>query len=196
MLINKMTINNKILKLLRGSAILLRSITQTHKHYNMPITKQFPNGGYDVTVCRKQDILDCLDANIVDKDVVLAVISQCELDANNFIREGRWTGIPFLGNIRVPKRTQKLQSKEVQELIEEARNTLDRDKYYVFRKNLNVDLDREEKRERFFKYLVSSFANRNRRFYNKQVEKRGELGAQFLCYTLINISIGAPREDF
>lgn len=191
-----MTINNKILKLLRGSNTLLRSITQTHKHYNMPITKQFPNGGYDVTVCRKQDILDCLDANIIDKEVVLAVISQCELDANNFIREGRWTGIPFLGNIRVPKRVQKFESKEIQEIVDEARNTLDKDRYYVFRKNLTSDLYKGEKRERFFKYVVSSFANRNRKFYNKQVEKRGELGAQFLCYTLANMSIGAPREDF
>lgn len=191
-----MTINNKILKLLRGSNILLRSITQTNKHYNMPITKQFPNGGYDVTVCRKQDILDCLDANIIDKELVLAVISQCELDANNFIREGRWTGIPYLGNIRVPKRVQKLESKEVQELIETARNTLDKERYYIFRKNLGNDLSRGEKQERFFKYIVSSFANRNRKFYNKQVEKYGEIGAQFLCYTLANISVGAPREDF
>lgn len=191
-----MIINNKILNLLRGSTILLRSITQTHKHYNMPVTKQFPNGGYDVTVCRKQDILDCLDANIIDKEIVLAVISQCELDANNFMREGRWTGIPYLGNIRVPKRVQKFDSKEVQDLIEEARNTLDKERYYIFRKNLNGDISRGEKRERFFKYLVSSFASRNRKFYNKKVEKLGETGAQFLCYTLANISVGAPREDF
>ena len=55
---------------------------------------KFPNGGYDITVCRKQDIIDALDANVTDKEVVLAIITQCEVDATNFLKEGRWTGIP------------------------------------------------------------------------------------------------------
>ena len=30
---------------------------------------KFPNGGYEVTVLRKQDILDCIDDNIIDKEI-------------------------------------------------------------------------------------------------------------------------------
>ena len=170
----------------------------------MSDTFKFPNGGYDVTVVRKQDILDCLDANVVDKEVVLAVISQCELDASNFIESGRWTGIPFLGSIRVPKRLQKLRTPEVQELIDEAKNTLDKDRYIVFRQKLEADIHNEEKHERFYRYIVSHFVNNNRRFYNRLVRKytekcgepNGENIAQFICWTLSNMTIGLPKENF
>ena len=42
----------------------------------MADTYKFPGGGYDVTVFKKQDVLDCIDKNILDKDVALAVIEQ------------------------------------------------------------------------------------------------------------------------
>ena len=163
---------------------------------------KFPNG-YDVTVVRKQDILDCLDANVIDKEVVLAVISQCELDASNFIESGRWTGIPFLCSIRVPKRTQRLRSPEIQELIETAKNTLDKDRYLVFRQQLGDNIASEEKHERFYRYVVSHFVNNNRKFYNKLIrkynEKYGEETssniAKFICWTLSNMTIGAPKEN-
>lgn len=160
----------------------------------MSDTLKFP-GGYDVTVVRKQDILDCLDANIVDKDVVLAVISQCEIDAADFIQSGRWTGIPFLGNIRLPKRVLKYRTPEVQELINEAKNTMDKDRYLVFRQRLGTDIKIEEKQERFYRYIVSHFVNNNRKFYNKLVTKHGEKIAQFICWTLSNLSTVAPKEN-
>ena len=34
----------------------------------MADTYKFPGGGYDVTVFKKQDVLDCIDKNILDKD--------------------------------------------------------------------------------------------------------------------------------
>ena len=162
----------------------------------MSDTFKFPNGGHDVIVCRKQDIIDCLDKNVVDKDVVLAVISQCELDASKFLAEGRWTGIPFLGSIRTTKYRQKINSPEIKELIKEARETLDAKRYYVFRQQLGKELSNEVKEERFYRYIVSGFVSKNRNFYNKQVSKQGEAFARFLCYTLTNITIGAPKEDF
>ena len=160
----------------------------------MADTLKFP-GGYDVTVVRKQDIIDCLDANVIDKDIVLAVISQCEIDAANFIQEGRWTGIPFLGNIRLPKRVLKYRTQEVKDLIDEAKNTMDRERYMVFRQQLETDIKKEEKQERFYRYTVSHFVNNNRKFYNKLVKKEGEKVAQFICWTLTNLTVGAPREN-
>lgn len=190
MLRSKFTLN------LRGSDdnILLRRLINKYNSNNMSDTFKFPNGGYDVTVVRKQDIIDCLDANVVDKDVVLAVISQCELDAANFISSGRWTGIPFIGSIRVPKRIQRIHSKEVQDLIEEAKNTLDKDRYLVFRHRLGSDINREERENRYYRYIVSHFVNNNRKFYNKLVKKEGEDVAQFICYTLSNLTIGEHKK--
>lgn len=186
---------NNITLLLRGSCNeLLRMLIYKHKNSNMSDTFKFPNG-YDVTVVRKQDIIDCLDANIVDKEVVLAVISQCEIDATNFLESGRWTGIPFLGNIRIPKRRQKLDSPEVQKLIDQARNTLDKDKYMVFRHRLNADICSKESEDRYYRYVVSHFVNNNRKYYNKLVKIHGEDAAQFICYTLSNLTIGEPKEN-
>lgn len=64
---------------------------------------RFPNDGYDVTIVKKQDILDCIDENIIDKEVALSIVEHCEKTAAEFISSGRWTGIPFIGNIRIPK---------------------------------------------------------------------------------------------
>ena len=89
---------------------------------------KFPSGGYEVTVCKKQDILDCIDKNIIDKEVALAIVERCEIDAANFLKEGRWTGIPFIGNIRIPKLKQLEESPEQQALIAEAKANLEYNK--------------------------------------------------------------------
>lgn len=62
-------------------------------------TRKFPRG-YDVTIVRKEDVLEAIDDNIIDKEVALDLIKQLELDASNFIKEGRWTSLPFIGTIR------------------------------------------------------------------------------------------------
>ena len=67
----------------------------------MTDTYKFP-GGNDVKVIRKEDIINTINCNIVDKEVALAIVKQCEVDAANFLRKGRWTGIPFMGSIKVP----------------------------------------------------------------------------------------------
>lgn len=160
----------------------------------MQDTYKFPNG-YDVTVVRKQDIIDCLEDNIIDKDVVLAVINQLEVDASNFIQEGRWTGIPFIGNIRVPKRIQKLYSEEIQELIQEARETLPKDKYIVFRQQLSVELEKEEKKSRFTNYIISQFAAKYPKYYRQLINEGGEAYAKFKCWTLCNLNDYVPRNN-
>jgi len=153
----------------------------------MPDIFKFPNG-YDVTVCRKEDILKCIDENITDKEVVLAVIEQCEIDAATFMKEGRWTGIPYMGNLRIPKRQQILGSKDTKELFEDAKETLDRDKYVLFRQEFDKEISRSVKTERYFNYILSKFVTKNRRFYKRRVEEMGERYAKFYCYTLMNLT--------
>lgn len=165
----------------------------------MPDTFKFPNGGYDVTVVRKQDILDCLDENVIDKDVVLAVITQCELDASNFIKEGRWTGIPYLGSIRVPKHKQRFAEIKAKDLLNTAKENLDKERYLVFRNKLNTDIAIQVKQERFYRYNVSLYVSKHKKQYNELLnDKRAEkmkdkdAFARFMCYSFMYLSSYIP----
>ena len=78
---------------------------------------RFPRGN-DVVVCKKEDILATIDDNILDKELAYALIEELEITADKFLSEGKWVGIPFLGNIRKNKYREKLHSKETKELID------------------------------------------------------------------------------
>lgn len=143
---------------------------------------KFPNGGYDVTICRKQDILDCIDKNIIDKDVALEIIEHCEFQAANFIKEGRWTGIPFIGNIRKSKTKELLQSTEQQILISEAKEYLDKDKYILFRKTLNKENAKQISHERYYKYITSIAVNNNKKLFKRLCKTKGEVFARVFLF--------------
>ena len=147
----------------------------------MAETYKFP-GGYDVAIFKKQDIIDCIDKNIVDKEVALAIIEQCELDASNFLREGRWTGIPFIGNIRIPKGRVMESTVEQQELIQGARENLELDKYVLFRKQLGQENARHIRLERYYRYITSIAVCRNRQLYRKLCDEKGEYYARIFLY--------------
>lgn len=149
----------------------------------MADTVRFPNKGYDVTICRRQDILDCIDKNIVDKDLVLSVIEHCEFQAANFLREGKWTGIPFIGNIRTPKSITMLQSDEQQALIKEAKEKLDRERYFIFKKALTKENMERISQERYYKYITSIAVKKNRKLFNKLCKTKGEAYARLRFYT-------------
>lgn len=148
----------------------------------MPDTFKFPNNGYDVTICRKQDILDCIDENIIDKDIAKAIIEHCEFQAASFIREGRWTGIPFIGNIRVPKTIQIMKSEEQQALIKEAKEQLGREKYIMFRRQLNKETSKQISQNRYYKYITSIAVNKNRKLFKKLCDTKGEVYARLFLY--------------
>lgn len=149
----------------------------------MSDTFKFPNGGYDVKICRKKDIIDCIESNIVDKDIALAIVEQCEIDAANFIREGRWAGLPFIGNVRIPKGKAIEMSPEQQALIEEAKERLDPEKYVIFRKQLYGETFKQVKHERYYKYITSIAVNRNRKLYKRLCKTKGEHYARLYLYS-------------
>lgn len=149
---------------------------------------KFPNGGYEVTVRKKEDILKTIDDNIVDKDVAMAVINQLEVDAANFIQEGRWTGIPFIGNIRIPKARQIIESDETQALIKEAKETLDAHKYILFRTQLGKETSKKVKQERYYKYITSIAVSHNRKLYERLCRERGEYYARIYMFASYNIT--------
>jgi hypothetical protein len=143
---------------------------------------KFPQG-YDVVVCKKEDVLATIDQNILDKDLAIAIIEQIEVDATRFLQEGRWIGIPYIGNIRHNRYYQKIKSKEYKELIKTAREELDKDKYILFRKQLNTDIGKAINIERFNNYNASKFVTRNLKFYKYMRKTRGELAAKIIAYT-------------
>lgn len=165
----------------------------------MAETYKFP-GGYDVVVYKKQDIIDCIDKNIIDKDIALAIVENCEIDASIFLRKGRWTGIPFIGNIRIPKTKLMENTPEQQALIEEAKQTLEEDKYILFRRQLGEENSKRIKQERYYRYIVSIAVNRNKSLYNKLCEKKGEYYARIFLYASKNITSTdneyIPIEDY
>lgn len=150
----------------------------------MPDTFRFPNGGYDVNIVRKQDVLDAIDDNIVDKELALAVVKQCEQDAINFITEEKWVSIPFMGNIKMPDAIKIAISEERKELIANAKEELTKEDYILFRRKLVVDTKRQVKTNTYYRYLVSTIATKHRRLYRKLVKTKGEVYTRLYLYTL------------
>lgn len=151
-------------------------------------TIKMPGGGYDVKVVRKEDIIKCIDSNILDKDIMLAFINQFEVDASNFLAQGRWTSLPYVGTLRRNQYKEALNSEEVRELDEAAKENLDKDKYILFRKNLRDDIARALKRERLYKYTLSQVVTKNRDFYKYLEKTKGELIARVICYTMFDLT--------
>lgn len=147
---------------------------------------KFPMG-YEVKIINKHDIIASIDDNILDKEVALEIVKRCEIDASNFLKEGRWTGIPFIGNIRIPKTTQKLLTEESKHLLQGAKETLDENMYVMFRKNYTKEIGKQVNLERFYKYTVSMFVGKNQKFFKKVSLCFGDLYARVLCYTLRNL---------
>lgn len=154
----------------------------------MEDTIKLPSGGYDVKVVRKEDIIKCIDVNILDKDIMLAFINQFEVDASNFLAKGRWTSLPYIGTLRRSQYKEALNSNEIIELNEAAKENLDKDKYILFRKNLRDDIARGIKRERLYKYTLSQVVKKNKDFYDYLESTKGELIARVVCYSMFNLT--------
>lgn len=160
----------------------------------MEDTYKFP-GGNDVKVVRKQDIIDCIDVNIVDKEVALAIIKQCECDAISFLRQGKWAGIPFLGSIRANQIKKLENTKEQRELISAAYHTIPKEQYVIFRRNLAHDNQKRLKANKYYKYVLASAINNNRELFKKMCEEKGEPYARIhFCLNKSIIAVGNKFE--
>lgn len=163
----------------------------------MPDIFKFPNGGYDVIVCRKQDILDSIDDNIIDKDVALAIVEQVEKDAANFINEGRWTGLPFIGNVRVNQVKAELAKEENQALLKEAKDVLSHKDYLVFKRKLNLEIGTQIKNERYYNYITSISITRNRKLYDILRWRKKDHFARLYLFSIKSLSnVGGDDLNF
>lgn len=154
----------------------------------MPTICKFPRGGYDITVVNKRDILKTIDDNILDKEVLKEILTQLEIDEEAFLREGRWVGVPFLGNVRIPPMTKLIHSEEQKALIKDARANLSREKYLVFRKDLVADNYKLLREDKFKRQQLAMNIRKYKYLYRKIRIKRGFNVANFIITNLKDIT--------
>lgn len=156
----------------------------------MQDTYKFP-GGKDVKVVRKEDIINTIKTNIVDTEVALAIVRQCEVDAVNFMKKGRLTGIPFMGTIKVPDTIKMSQTKEQKDLIVAAMENSTNEQFVMFRRNLAYDNKVKTKARKYYNYVLSLSVAKNRNQFKKMCKERGEAYARihfFLLYSVTSVN--------
>ena len=156
----------------------------------MQDTYKFP-GGKDVKVVRKEDIINTIKTNIVDTEVALAIVRQCEVDAVNFMKKGRLTGIPFMGTIKVPDTIKMSQTKEQKDLILAAMETNTNEQFVMFRRNLAYDNKVKTKARKYYNYVLSLSVAKNRNQFKKMCKEKGEAYARihfFLLYSVTSVN--------
>ena len=156
----------------------------------MQDTYKFP-GGKDVKVVRKEDIINTIKTNIVDTEVALAIVRQCEVDAVNFMKKGRLTGIPFMGTIKVPDTIKMSQTKEQKDLILAAMETNTNEQFVMFRRNLAYDNKVKIKARKYYNYVLSLSVAKNRNQFKKMCKEKGEAYARihfFLLYSVTSVN--------
>ena len=156
----------------------------------MQNTYKFP-GGKDVKIVRKEDIINTINTNIVDTEVALAIVKQCEIDAVNFMKKGRLTGIPFMGTIKVPDTIKMSQTKEQKDLIIAAMENTTNEQFVMFRRNLAYDNKVKIKARKYYNYVLSLSVAKNRNQFKKMCKERGEAYARihfFLLYSVTSVN--------
>lgn len=156
---------------------------------------KFPNDGFEVNIVRKKDIINTIYENITDNQIALAIITKLEKDAAEFINNGKWTSLPYIGNVRIPDETKLLNSEEYKELKAEAKEKLDSKQYLLFRKELAKEVASIAKDNRYTMYLASKLIKLNRKLYRKLIREKGIAYVKVYFRSLVGIECINPAED-
>ena len=162
--------------------------------------RNFPNG-YSVRVVRKEDIIDCLDKNVTDPEVVLEVIKHCELCAANYISNGQWASIPFMGSLKI-NIARKLARDKVKEFNAGAKayidkeNVQEKNRYYLFKKALNSDIRDRIRADSYYNYIVSLGIPRYTKQYFRVYRKCGKYAARLYIFFRMNIAAIDNRWEY
>lgn len=155
---------------------------------------KFPCGGYDVDVLRKEDIINRIQDDSINKNLLLKIVEHCEKQAAEYLKDGRWAGIPYIGNIRIPKTVQNFISEESKALFEDAEQTLNREAYIAFRKNYSKDVGKQVNINRYHNYITSKIVASNKKFFRRIASMKGDIAAKIICYSLSNLTI-VPTDE-
>lgn len=159
---------------------------------------RYPNGGYEITVVRKADILETIDANITDKDIMYEMIEQLEQDTLNHLKAGHWTGFPFLGSIKIPEGIKMNNTPEQKELLDEAFHTMSRNEYICFRRQLAKSNDQKIRENKLYKSKAQIVRLKNKNLSKKLFSSYSYNHAIFILYSLYMIKEAEhyPEYDF
>lgn len=144
---------------------------------------KYPNG-YDVTVCNRRDILACLDENIVDKQVLSAIIEDLEDNIWTYIQDGKSAGIPYLGSISFIEDKKIRNSEEIKELKREGRELMSKEEYCMFKHKLNKEIQASVGRDRFYKYTIATFITHNFGYFRFLCKTHTEAEARLISYSM------------
>lgn len=154
--------------------------------------------GFDITVCTKQDIIDTLDQNVVDKEVVYDIIKNLECNIAKAIREDKWAGMPFIGSVRPNPMKAFMHSKETCQTLSEAYQSMDLPSFVMFKKALVVDKYKEVVFNRQYKLIAAINARRNYKYYRTLCKKYSDAYVRlfmFSCASFVGFDIGRFDEE-
>lgn len=153
--------------------------------------KQFPGAGYNVVVLRKEDVLKTIDDNIIDKSIALDLIKQCEIDAANFVKEGRTATIPYIGAIcfNSPKKA-VLDSVNA---LHDANKKLSKKEYLLFKKRAAINKIKEIKYIKHCKFSIRTAIKSNRELYKNLVRCYSQSYANLQMYFSRNLTYIEPE---
>lgn len=142
--------------------------------------RKFPNGGYDVRIVSKEDILETINNNIIDKEIATELISTLEINIKDFIKKERWTGIPYLGTVKVPEH--KILKKDQKDIIKEAYESMPKDEYVMFCIHLTSENKDAVRRTKLYRHLCSMAVNKDIKLFRKVSKENGSVYGRLFMY--------------
>lgn len=156
--------------------------------------RKFPYSDIDVVVVEKEDILKTIDDNIIDKEIALELISNLEVKAEAFIKDKKWTAIPYLGNIRMPKGL----SDEVQESYKDAREyayaTMNKKSYIAFVREIALNNAERIKYNGFFNQVLAMAVRKDKNKFARLCRSKGENWAS--CKMVFGYLLKPMKENY
>lgn len=152
--------------------------------------KKFPRGGYNVVVLRKEDVVQAIDDNIIDKDVALDIVRQCEIDAANFVREGRTASIPYIGTIYHNEPRRAIINGLV--AMHEEKLNMSKKEYLLFKRKLATDRIKKLNYDKSYMNLFRIARRANKELYLRTAASYGESYAKFYMYLTRKLSYIEP----
>lgn len=148
---------------------------------------KYPNG-YEFTVIDKRDVLKCIEDNIIDKDIALAIVSFCEAQACKLVGERGTASIPYFGRLETSKADRDVMTSDKKELLEEAKANLDKERFVLFRNNLYQEVHKNIRNQKIFTTTANILISRNRGLYNRMIKITGIPFAKVYFYSLYFIN--------
>jgi hypothetical protein len=149
--------------------------------------------GRMVLIENKESILKCIDDNILDKEVALMFITQLEKDAQHHIENGDFTGIPYIGKIKMRAGSKAYMDNK--STLDAAKETMSPNEFNAFKAEMMHEAVVRENQIKVFKYQTSRMANKNGKSYWHTVETLGKYKANIRYYFATKLHYSEPCNE-